>query len=75
VAGHGSPYDYDRRVPILFYGAGISAQERPLPIEVVDIAPTLAHVLGMTPPVPVDGRCLTIGNFASGPCPAQESPK
>jgi predicted AlkP superfamily pyrophosphatase or phosphodiesterase len=75
VAGHGSPYDYDRRVPILFYGAGISAQERPLPIEVVDIAPTLAHVLGMTPPVPVDGRCLTIGNFASGPCPVQESPK
>jgi arylsulfatase A-like enzyme len=68
VAGHGSPYDYDRRVPILFYGDGIPAQERPLPIETVDIAPSLAHVLGLTPPVAVDGRCLTLGSYPSGPC-------
>jgi predicted AlkP superfamily pyrophosphatase or phosphodiesterase len=68
TAGHGSPYDYDRRVPILFYGAGIPAQERPLPIDTVDIAPTLAHVLGFTPPTAVDGRCLTLAGFPSGVC-------
>ncbi len=68
TAGHGSPYDYDRRVPILFYGEGVPAQERPLPVDTVDIAPTLAHVLGMVPPVPMDGRCLTIGDFPAGRC-------
>lgn len=68
TAGHGSPYDYDRRVPILFYGTGIGAHERPLPIDTVDIAPTLAHVLGVTPPVPVDGRCLTLGDDPAGGC-------
>jgi predicted AlkP superfamily pyrophosphatase or phosphodiesterase len=69
-AGHGSPYDYDRRVPIVFYGTSIPAQERPLPVDTVDIAPTLAHVLGFTPPTPVDGRCLTLAAFPSGACAA-----
>jgi predicted AlkP superfamily pyrophosphatase or phosphodiesterase len=67
-AGHGSPYDYDRRVPILFHGPGLPAQERPLPVDTVDIAPTLAHVLGFVPPTSVDGRCLTLAAYPSGPC-------
>jgi predicted AlkP superfamily pyrophosphatase or phosphodiesterase len=60
VAGHGSPWDYDRRVPILFWWRGVRAIDEPKPIETVDIAPTLAAVLHAPAP-PVDGRCLDIG--------------
>lgn len=61
IAGHGSPWNYDRRVPILFWWKGAPRQDRFLPIETVDIAPTLAAVLGLTPPVNIDGRALSLG--------------
>jgi predicted AlkP superfamily pyrophosphatase or phosphodiesterase len=61
VAGHGSPWDHDRQVPILFWWPGAKADNRAQPAEVVDIAPTLAAVAGIKPPVPVDGRCLDLG--------------
>ena len=60
VAGHGSPWDYDRKVPIVFWWPGVTAKHETLPIETVDIAPTLAPLLRITPP-PVDGRCVEIG--------------
>ncbi len=65
VAGHGSPWDHDRQVPILFWWPGAKASTRATPAETVDIAPTLAAVAGITPPVPVDGQCLDLG----GNCP------
>lgn len=58
---HSSPYDYDRRVPILFWRSGMVTQERTLPVAVVDIAPTLAAEFGIQPPDDVDGHCLEIG--------------
>ncbi len=60
IAGHGSPWNYDRRVPILFWWKGAPSENRMLPIETVDIAPTLAAVLGITPPANLDGRCLPL---------------
>lgn len=57
VAGHGSPWDYDRQVPILFWWPGAPAQSSSDPVETVDIAPTLAAATGVAAP-PVDGRCL-----------------
>jgi len=57
VAGHGSPWDYDRRVPILFWWPGVSADDRNEPIETVDIAPTLAAIAHVPAPQ-VDGKCL-----------------
>jgi predicted AlkP superfamily pyrophosphatase or phosphodiesterase len=57
VAGHGSPWDYDRRVPILFWWPGVTAEDRKEPIETVDIAPTLAGIARIATPE-VDGRCL-----------------
>jgi predicted AlkP superfamily pyrophosphatase or phosphodiesterase len=60
VAGHGSPWDYDRRVPILFWWRGVTPVAEAAPIETVDIAPTLAAVMGVPAP-PVDGRCIDIG--------------
>ena len=61
VAGHGTPWDYDRQVPILFWWPGAPAENREQPIETVDIAPTLAGVAGIKVTVPVDGRCLDLG--------------
>jgi len=60
IAGHGSPWDYDRRVPILFWWRGVKPVAESVPIETVDIAPTLAAVMDVQPP-PVDGRCIDIG--------------
>jgi len=59
VAGHGSPWDYDRRVPILFWWPGVAPEQRNEPIETVDIAPTLAAIAGVSTPQ-VDGKCLTM---------------
>ena len=57
VAGHGSPWDYDRRVPILFWWPGINAEDRREPIETVDIAPTLAAIARVKAGK-VEGTCL-----------------
>lgn len=59
VATHGSFWDYDRRVPILFWRKGMPHAEVKRAIETVDIAPTLATWAGF--PIvagEVDGRCL-----------------
>ena len=59
IAEHGSPYDDDAHVPVLFYGPwfrGGRYSERAL---VADMAPTLAHVAGVPPTERVDGRVLT----------------
>lgn len=69
VATHGSPWGYDRRVPILFWRKGVPGLEQPAPIETVDIAPTLAAILRL--PVPdgaFDGRCLDIDGSAANTC-------
>ena len=65
VAGHGSPWNYDRRVPMLFWWPSASGFEQPLPVETVDIAPTLAALLGVPTPA-VDGRCLDLDVTAAG---------
>ncbi len=60
VATHGSPWDYDRRVPILFWRPAMPAANRNDSIETVDIMPTLAAMLGLpVDPVSIDGGCLT----------------
>lgn len=59
VATHGSPYDYDRRVPILFWRPGSPAATIERPVETTDIMPTIASTIGLAvPPGSVDGHCL-----------------
>ena len=69
VATHGTPWDYDRRVPILFWRNGMAAATREEPVETVDLMPTLAAMLGISlAPGSVDGRCLPgIGGIACPP--------
>lgn len=58
VATHGSPYDYDRRVPILFWRKGMTGFEHTRAVETVDIAPTLARAIGLKLTGPkIDGTC------------------
>jgi predicted AlkP superfamily pyrophosphatase or phosphodiesterase len=59
VATHGSPWDYDRRVPILFWRRGMSQALRNDSIETVDIMPTLAAAIGLAiDQKAIDGKCL-----------------
>lgn len=61
IASHGSPWGYDRRVPILFWWKGIAGFEQPAAVETVDIAPTLAKLIGLEIPAnEIDGRALSI---------------
>jgi len=54
-ATHGTPHDYDSHVPIVFYGAPFRPGKYPAFARTVDIAPTLAEVLGIPPTEPIDG--------------------
>ncbi len=58
TATHGSPYAYDRRVPIVFMGAGVKAGRSDERVATVDIAPTLARLAGVPFPDTLDGRVL-----------------
>jgi predicted AlkP superfamily pyrophosphatase or phosphodiesterase len=60
VASHGSPHDYDSNVPIIFYGPGITHSRRTDFVRTVDIAPTLAQLLGVKPLEKLDGVPLKI---------------
>ena len=55
---HGTPYDYDRHVPLIFFGAGISRGEFLRAASPADLAPTLAFLCGVTLPAP-DGVVLS----------------
>lgn len=68
ISSHGSPWDYDRRVPIVFWWPGAEGQERFLPMRTIDIAPTLANLIGVKPDAPIDGRCMDLPQFAKGRC-------
>ena len=59
VATHGSLWDYDRRVPILFWRPGGNGTTVEQAADTVDIMPTLAAQIGFdVAPGSVDGHCL-----------------
>ncbi|MEO6716324.1 MAG: alkaline phosphatase family protein [Novosphingobium sp.] len=71
VATHGSPWDYDRRVPMLFWRRGMIGFEQPAPVETVDIAPTFAALLKLnTTDGDFDGRCLDLDGGPGNTCAA-----
>ncbi len=57
-AEHGSPYDYDAHVPMIFYGSAFRPGKYAERVRVVDMAPTLARVVGVRPTQTVDGRLI-----------------
>jgi len=58
LAMHGQPSDFDTHVPLILLGQGVRAGTYPGRVGEVDLAPTLARLLGLTPSEPVDGRVL-----------------
>jgi len=59
IAMHGQPTDLDAHVPLIFWGPGVRRGAYGTRVRTVDIAPTLARLLDLTPAEPLDGRALT----------------
>jgi len=56
---HASPYSYDTHVPLAFYGLPFRAGAYRTSVEPVDLAATLASLLGINAPTHAVGRVLT----------------
>src|SRR3989475_6379620 len=59
IATHGQPTELDAHVPLILWGPGIRRGAYEGRVSTVDIAPTLARLLDLTPAEPLDGRVLT----------------
>ena len=56
---HGSPYRYDTHVPVIFWLPGVAPARISQRVATVDIAPTVASLLGISTPPDLDGRDLS----------------
>jgi len=56
---HASPYNYDTHVPLAFYGLPFHAGTYRSSVEPIDLAPTLASLLGINAPTHSIGHVLT----------------
>src|SRR5216684_932325 len=59
IAMHGQPTELDSHVPLILWGPGIRRGVYDGHVSTVDIAPTLARLLDLTPAEPLDGRVLS----------------
>ncbi|MBW6481509.1 MAG: alkaline phosphatase family protein [Vicingaceae bacterium] len=55
---HGSPYNYDTHVPLLWYGTNIKQGVRTEQVAIADIAATLSVILGVAMPSSCDGNVI-----------------
>jgi predicted AlkP superfamily pyrophosphatase or phosphodiesterase len=58
VASHGSPYDYDTNVPVIFAGPWFAPGRHAEFVRTVDMAPTLAEIAGVKWSEKLDGVVL-----------------
>ena len=56
---HGTPYNYDAHIPLIFMGSGIVPGEYPNQAALNDLAPTLATLLAIEIPAGSVGRVLS----------------
>jgi hypothetical protein len=59
IADHGVSYSYDQHVPLAFYGAPFKPGVYRDQVEPIDLAPTLAVLLGINKPTNSTGHVLT----------------
>jgi len=55
---HGSPWNYDAQVPLIFWGSAFKPGTYATPSQPIDLAPTLAVALELTQPSGAQGRPL-----------------
>ena len=55
---HGSPYEYDTHVPLIVVAQTVRPGTYNFPVDVADLAPTLATMLGVGAPSGNEGRAL-----------------
>ncbi len=61
TATHGSPWDYDRRVPIVVWRKGMAPAQTNDWADTIDLMPTTAAMMGVTLPDGTStGRCLPV---------------
>lgn len=60
---HGTAWDYDARVPLVFWGRGVRAGVTDSPAATMDLAPTLGRLLGLDYP-PGEGSAVRIEALA-----------
>jgi predicted AlkP superfamily pyrophosphatase or phosphodiesterase len=63
---HGTPYLYDRKVPLLVMGPGVESGVDPTPVGAADVAPTLARFLGIPFPQDLDGTPRALSGSTAG---------
>lgn len=58
ASSSGSMYGYDTQVPLIFYGEALPRTRINRTVEQTAVAPTLAHILGVTEPAASEGTVL-----------------
>jgi arylsulfatase A-like enzyme len=58
---HGSPYEYDTHVPVIFFGGPVKSGRSKASVTPADIAPTLGDFVGVKLPM-AEGRALLGGD-------------
>jgi predicted AlkP superfamily pyrophosphatase or phosphodiesterase len=53
---HGTPYEYDTHVPLIFYGWKIKNSKSDADVKIIDIAPTISKLLGIESPGGCTGK-------------------
>lgn len=55
---HGTPWNYDAQVPLVFWGQAFKVGTYTTPVQPIDLAATLAAAMGITQPSDTQGRPL-----------------
>jgi len=58
--GHGSPRDYDREVPVVFFGAGIKRRAGRERVAEEAVAPTISALLGVPIPPAASEKAIVL---------------
>lgn len=64
---HGSPWTYDRHVPVLFFGPGVRARREAEPASMLHVAATIAELLGLPAPAGAEPAPLAGLDVAARP--------
>ncbi len=57
---HGSPYNYDTHIPLIFYGWKVANGSYLPEVNITDIAPTIAHLLNIQAPNGCNGKPIPV---------------